>query len=72
MVYTVESIIWYLVALDAIGAVIFAFFCDGCNKWYKKNYAWFWKHLPLTKGWALAYFGLVLWVGYGLLRLGIA
>lgn len=70
MVLGIEGIIWYLFLLDSAGAVI-ASFC--CAKWFKKKYKgyWFWKHLPLTKGWALMYLGLVLWVGFTLYRMGI-
>ncbi|MAG07285.1 hypothetical protein CMI46_00520 [Candidatus Pacearchaeota archaeon] len=69
MVYTVESIIYYLVLIDAIGANVVSWLFA---KWYKKNmHKGIVKHLPATKGWAVVYLGLVLWVGYGLLRLGI-
>jgi len=63
-----EQIIYYLILLDSIGAVILSW-C--CQKWYKKNYKGIYKHFPATKGWCLAYFILVLWVGSALMRLGI-
>ncbi len=70
MVYTVESIIYYLVLLDAIGANI-TVWC--CAKWYKKNmHKGIVKHFPASKGWAAWYLVLVLWVGYALTRLGVA
>jgi hypothetical protein len=64
----IEAIIWYLFLADSIVANILAY-C--CTKWYKKNYKGFWKHFPMTKGWSALYLALVLWIGYGLLRLGI-
>ena len=65
----IEGVFWYLFLLDAVGANITAWFCAD---WFKKNFKGaFWKHLPLTKGWSVVYLVLVLWVGYGLLRLGI-
>jgi len=69
MVYTIESIIFYLLLIDAIGANIVVWFFA---KWYRKNAKGFVKHFPPSKGWALMYLVLVLWVGYGLWRLGIA
>jgi len=64
-----EAIIFYLVLLDSIGAVITSFFFA---KWYKKNInKGLVKHFPATKGWAIFYLVLVLWVGYGLSRLGV-
>ncbi len=69
MVMSIEAIIWYLFLIDSIGANIVAW-C--CAKWFKKKFkGWIYKHLPLTKGWALMYLILVLWVGYGLNRLGV-
>jgi hypothetical protein len=64
-----ESIIWYLFLLDALGANIFVWL--GYGKGIKKKLKGFFKHFPLTKGWALMYLVLVLWVGYALYRLGI-
>tara|TARA_Y100000296_G_scaffold86919_1_gene128664 strand:+ start:1892 stop:2113 length:222 start_codon:yes stop_codon:yes gene_type:complete len=70
MVWNIEAIIFYLFLLDSLGANIAAWFF---SKWYKKTFkkSWFFKRLPLTKGWAFVYLALVLWVGYGLYRLGI-
>jgi hypothetical protein len=68
MAINIEAIIWYLFLLDSVGAVIASWCCaKRLNKTFKKLF----KHLPLTKGWALIYLGLVLWVGYTLYRLGI-
>jgi len=64
----VEAVIWYLLLFDSIGAVVTSFYCA---KWVKKTFPKISKHFPITKGWAIAYFVLVLWVGYGLSRLNI-
>jgi len=63
-----EGVIFYLFLLDSLGANIMAWIFP---KWLKKNYRGFYKHFPLTRGWAAVYLVLVLWVGYGLVRLGI-
>lgn len=64
-----EAILFYLVLIDSIGANIVAWFFAS---WYKKNMnKGIVKHFPATKGWCLTYLVLVLWVGYGLSRLGI-
>ena len=69
MAIGIEGIIWYIILLDSVGANIVAW-C--CAKWYKKNMTkGIVKHFPATKGWCLWYFILVLWVGYGLSRLGL-
>ena len=70
MVLNIEAIIYYLILIDSIGANITVWFF---SKWYKKNFGKnrIVKHFPPTKGWVLLYLVLVLWVGYGLYRLGI-
>jgi hypothetical protein len=69
MAIGIEAIIYYLVLLDAVGANIASFFFAG---WYKKNmHKGIVKHFPATKGWTLYYLILVLWVGFGLQRLGM-
>ena len=64
----IEAIVWYLFLLDSIGANIAAWFFPG---WSKKTLKGLWKHLPVTKGWALVYLILVLWIGCALYRLGV-
>tara|TARA_Y100000310_G_C20543386_1_gene744411 strand:+ start:207 stop:428 length:222 start_codon:yes stop_codon:yes gene_type:complete len=71
MLLGIESVIYYLVFLDSVGANISAWFLPGFVKWYKKKFPLFSKHTPLTKGWAFIYLALVLWVGWSLYRLGI-
>jgi hypothetical protein len=65
---SIEAIIFYLILIDSIGANVTAWFFAN---WYKKNVRWWNKHFPATKGWALWYLILVLWIGYGLQRLGM-
>ena len=66
MVLGIEGIIWYILLIDSIGAIITTLFFVS---WYKKNARWWNKHFPATLGWSIWYLILVLWVGYGLLRL---
>ncbi|MAG01756.1 hypothetical protein CMI42_00295 [Candidatus Pacearchaeota archaeon] len=65
---SIEGVIFYLVLLDSLFANI-ATYC--CAKWYKKNFKGLSKWFPMVKGWSLLYLVLVLWVGYGLYRLGL-
>ncbi len=64
----IEALIWYLFLIDSTGANIVVWFFP---KWYKKKAGWFYKHFPASKGWALLYLILILWVGSALNRLGI-
>lgn len=65
---SIESIIFYLILLDSILVNVVAWFF---SKWYKKNAGVWGKHFPATKGWALLYLILTLWIGYLLYRLGV-
>ncbi len=62
----IEAIIWYILLIDSLGANILAW-C--CAKWYRKNYKGFYKHFPATKGWALWYLILIIYIGFALYRL---
>ena len=64
----IEAIIWWGFLIDSLGANFMAWFFPG---WYKKKFKGFWRHLPVTRGWALFYLVLVLWVGWALWRLGV-
>jgi len=64
----IEAILFYIILADSLTVNILAW-C--CGKWYKKNYKWASKRFPLTKGWAVWYLILVLWIGYALFRLGV-
>jgi len=69
MTTSIEAIVWYLFLLDSTIAILISLFF---TKWAKKNKNnWFIKRFPLTIGWTILYFGLVLWVGTSLYRLGI-
>ena len=68
MVWSFELIIYVLVLIDSIFANIIFWCCPG---WYKKNFKGFYKYFPMNRGLAAWYLILVLWVGYGLFRLGI-
>ncbi len=61
-----ESIIFYLLLIDALGANLFAF--SGGKKWYQRNCTILARYFPLSKGWTLYYLTLVLFIGYILLR----
>jgi len=61
-----EAIVWYLLLVDSVIAIVLSF-C--CAKWLKKNYKGLWKHFPITKGWSIYYFVLVLIIGWLLYRL---
>ena len=64
----IEAIIFYIILLDSVMANITA---SCCAKWYKKKFKTFSKYFPVVKGWTIYYLILVLWVGFGLLRLRI-
>ncbi|MAF99321.1 MAG: hypothetical protein CMH61_01795 [Nanoarchaeota archaeon] len=64
----IEQIIYYLFLLDSIGANYIVWFQ---GKWYCKNFRIFCRQWPPAKGWAAIYLGLVLWVGWLYMRLGV-
>ncbi|MBT4539393.1 hypothetical protein HOC32_03860 [Candidatus Woesearchaeota archaeon] len=64
----IEAIIYYLILLDVIIYNLLAWL-DG--KWYKKNFRLFSRQFPLTKGFGIYYFVLVLWIGLALWRLNV-
>lgn len=61
----VETIIFYLVLLDATVCNLLAIF--GAD-WYAKHFRVFSRWFPLAEGWAAYYLILVLWVGSLLYR----
>ena len=68
MELNIEAVIWYLILLDAVGAVVVSlFFAELCRKKFKPLH----KYFPLTTAWSLVYLGLVLWAGWLLYRLGV-
>jgi len=62
MEWNLESIIFYVLLLDATFAVVLAFF--GGRVWWRTLLPQVAKHLPLTRGWTLVYLSLVLFMGY--------
>ena len=71
MELSIEAIIFYLVLIDSICANIAVWCSPKLMKWYTKYWAKFAKEFPLARGWTIFYFVLVVWIGYGLNRLGI-
>ena len=63
-----EAIIYYLVLADSLFANIGAWLFPG---WYKKNFPGLSKYIPLTKGWAIVYLILIIWIGTLLAKLNI-
>ncbi|MAH07925.1 hypothetical protein CMI38_06785 [Candidatus Pacearchaeota archaeon] len=68
MVFNIEALIFYGLLLDSFIANVFFWFAPGQ---YKKIAGKFHRHFPESKGWCAMYFVLVLWVGFGLYRLGV-
>jgi hypothetical protein len=64
---TIESIVFYILLIDAIAANVLALF--GAD-WYAQNFGGLSRWFPLAQGWALYYLALVLWVGSLLYRSG--
>lgn len=64
---SIESILFYLVLVDAVSANILVWFGSA---WYTKHLRIFSRWFPPARGWALYYLILVLWVGSILYRAG--
>lgn len=64
----IEEIIFYLLLIDSIGANLVAWFG---HTWYTSHFRLMSRYFPVAKGWCVAYFVLVLWIGTMLLRLGM-
>ncbi len=69
MQWNLETIIVFLLLLDSIGAILFAY-TDG-KKWYQKHFRLISRWFPMAKGWPLLYFGLVVYFGYLLYKNGL-
>ena len=67
MNFNLEATLWYLFALDCIGANLTAWFF---KDWYDENLGKARKYFPATKCWCFAYLCLMLWLGWALLRQG--
>lgn len=66
MEINLESIIFYILLIDAIGANILAW--SGGQRWWQKHMNIIARHLPITRGWTSYYLVLVAVLGYVLLR----
>ena len=71
MTLGIEGIIFYVVLIDSVMANIMVWFSPKLLNWYKSYWSKFAKEFPPAKGWCVYYFVLVVWIGYGLNRLGI-
>ncbi len=56
------QIVFYLVLLDAAGAVFVSYF--GFSKWFHDKFPRLTKYFPITKGWTTVYLILILIIGY--------
>jgi len=57
---SVEAIIFYILLIDSVVANLFVLLDGG---WYTKHFRLMSRFFPLTLGWTLYYFVLVVWVG---------
>lgn len=69
MGFSLEAIVFYLVFLDAIIATLIAW--SGRGEAMNRKLGLISRFFPITRGWTLYYLILVLWIGYGLTRLGV-
>ena len=67
---TFETIAFYILLIDSIGANIISWFGLG-NSWYSKHLSAFARQFPITQGWTTYYLLLVIWVGSLLYRIGL-
>ena len=68
MELNLESIIFYLLLLDALGANLLAW--SGGQRWWQRHLSVVAKFFPLSRGWTTYYLLLVLLIGWLLFRLG--
>ena len=62
----IESIIFYLLLFDSIGANVLAW--SGGQKWWQRNFNVIARYFPLYRGWTTYYLILVLVMGIMLFR----
>ena len=68
MYFNLEALLWYAILIDCIGAsIVTLFFLDS----YHENFPKLQKIFPLSKGWCIAYFLGVFWIGCLLYRMNI-
>jgi hypothetical protein len=68
MDFNYEATLWYALLLDCILVCLLSFFY---LDWYKEKWPAIQKIFPLTKGWCITYFLLVIWLGCLLYRLKV-
>lgn len=68
MEINIESIIFYLLLMDALGANYLAW--SGKQSWWQQHLAPIARFIPLARGWTTYYLTLVLMMGTMLYRLG--
>lgn len=61
MEWNIESIIFYLLLIDALGANLLAW--SGGQRWWQRNMNVIARYLPLARGWTVWYLTLVLIMG---------
>lgn len=66
MEWNIESIIFYLLLIDAIGANLLAW--SGGQLWWQRNLNVVARYFPLSRGWTSYYLVLVLLIGWILAR----
>jgi|AP45_3_1055517.scaffolds.fasta_scaffold04671_7 hypothetical protein len=65
MGWTLETVIFFLLLIDSIGANWLAWFGgDKSKRWYISHLRTLSRLFPVTKGWITYYLLLVLWIGY--------
>lgn len=67
MCYMIESVIFYILLIDALGANLFAW--SGGQKWWQRNFFLIARHFPLSRGWTTYYLIVVILMGIMLHRL---
>lgn len=65
----IESIVFYILLIDAIGANLLAW--SGGQHWWKQNLAPLSRFMPLARGWTTYYFIIVVVMGIMLCRAGV-
>ena len=63
----IESIIFYLLFIDALGANLLAW--SNGQRWWQKHFRLMSRYFPLVRGWTTYYLVLVLLMGIMLYRL---
>ena len=67
MEWNLESIVFYILLIDAIGANVLAY--GGGQRWWQRYASLIARHFPLSRGWTTYYLILILIMGTLLYRL---